>query len=82
MYAVAWQGGWGSGVLHQASPERLSPVGSAGGRSRRQSGEASPKQQRVTNRHAAIELILEIAQAALSLALQGKLLSSALLKNV
>ncbi|KAK9821480.1 hypothetical protein WJX74_000721 [Apatococcus lobatus] len=64
-------GGWGSGVLQQASPERASPAGSTGGRARRQSGEAPAKQQRLTNRHAAIELVFEIAQAALSLALQG-----------
>ena len=66
------QGGWGSGVLQQGSPERASPAGSTGARSRRQSGEATSKQQRGTNRHAAIELVFEIAQAALSLALQGK----------
>ena len=67
------QGGWGSAMLQHAGSGRHSPGTSveSGSRSRRASADSNWKVQKHNNRNTAIELLLEIAQAALSLALQG-----------
>ncbi|KAK9861970.1 hypothetical protein WJX84_004092 [Apatococcus fuscideae] len=66
-------GGWGSAMLQHAGSGRHSPGTSveSGSRSRRASADSNWKVQKHNNRNTAIELLLEIAQAALSLALQG-----------